>query len=233
MFNALSFQIVLNSPMVLYAKSLGASATILGVVVGMMPLLVIFQIPAAQYVARVGYKRFVYAGWGMRVIMIFFMALVPITAGFLNAENRLALMLLLLFAFNLSRGISSAGWLPWITSIVPPARRGQYLSREAGAVNLASFSTYVLSGLCLGGGHPRAWQFALLDALAEEKPRFVQEIRLFDLYQGKGIPEGRKSLAFRVVMQDTERTLTDAEADLAITKMVELLAHRFAATLRT
>ncbi len=73
----------------------------------------------------------------------------------------------------------------------------------------------------------------LLDALAAEKPRFVQEIRLFDLYQGKAIPEGRKSLAFRIVMQDTERTLTDEEADLAITKMVELLARRFAATLRT
>jgi len=38
-FNALSFQIVLSSPMVLYAKSLGASATILGVIAGMMPLL--------------------------------------------------------------------------------------------------------------------------------------------------------------------------------------------------
>src|SRR5439155_11260876 len=67
MFNALSFQIVLSSPMVLYAKTLGASATVLGVVAGMMPLLVIFQIPAAQYVARVGYKRFVYGGWGIRV----------------------------------------------------------------------------------------------------------------------------------------------------------------------
>src|SRR5437773_6185344 len=67
-FNALSFQIVIGSPMVLYAKSLDASATVLGIITGMMPLLVIFQIPAAHYVSRVGYKRFVYAGWGMRVI---------------------------------------------------------------------------------------------------------------------------------------------------------------------
>jgi len=29
----------------------------------MMPLLVIFQIPAASYINRVGYKRFVFAGW--------------------------------------------------------------------------------------------------------------------------------------------------------------------------
>src|SRR5215208_4045927 len=64
-FNAFSYQLVLSSPMVLYAKSLGASATILGIIAGMMPLLVIFQIPAANYIPRVGFKRFVYAGWGM------------------------------------------------------------------------------------------------------------------------------------------------------------------------
>src|SRR5256886_15915587 len=113
-FNALSFQLVLSSPMVLYARTLGASATVLGIVAGMMPLLVIFQIPAASYVSRVGFKRFVYAGWGTRVLFIFGMALVPLTGGFLDARNRLALMLMLLFCFNLSRGISSCAWLPWI-----------------------------------------------------------------------------------------------------------------------
>ncbi|MEY2409531.1 MAG: hypothetical protein QOF48_2201, partial [Verrucomicrobiota bacterium] len=46
-FNALSFQIIIGSPMVLYARTLGASATVLGLITGMMPLLVLFQIPAA------------------------------------------------------------------------------------------------------------------------------------------------------------------------------------------
>src|SRR5687767_10789929 len=102
-FNALSFQIVLGSPMVLYAKSLDASATVLGILAGMMPLLVIFQIPAAHYVNQVGYKRFVYAGWGVRVFFIFLMALVPLSGSFLDSSTRLALILTLLFAFNLSR----------------------------------------------------------------------------------------------------------------------------------
>src|SRR3954471_7536766 len=74
-FNALSFQIVLSSPMVLYARTLGASATVLGIIAGMMPLLVIFQIPAANHIARIGFKRFVYAGWGTRVMFIFVLAL--------------------------------------------------------------------------------------------------------------------------------------------------------------
>src|SRR5688500_8333308 len=106
-FNALSFQIVLGSPMVLYAKTLDASATVLGILAGMMPLLVIFQIPAANYVDRVGYKRFVFTGWGIRVGLIFLIALVPLGAAFLGPMARLSLILLLLFAFNLSRGISS------------------------------------------------------------------------------------------------------------------------------
>jgi len=164
-FNALSFQIVINSPMVLYAKTLGASATVLGIITGMMPLLVIFQIPAAQYVSRVGYKRFVYGGWGMRVMFIFGMAMVPMTYVFLNAANRLGLLLLLLFAFNLSRGISSCAWLPWITSLVPETVRGRYLARDAGCVNLASFGCFVLAACCLAG-EPQPWQFAILFAFS-------------------------------------------------------------------
>ncbi len=74
---------------------------------------------------------------------------------------------------------------------------------------------------------------ALLDAISDEKPAIVREVRLFDLYQGPSLPPGRKSLAFRVVMQDTERTLTDAEADAAREALVALWGRRFAATLRT
>src|SRR6478735_6147031 len=100
-FNALSFQIVLGSPMILYAKSLEASATVLGIIAGMMPLLVIFQIPAASHINRIGYRKFVLAGWSTRVLFIFAMALVPVAGAFLNQANRLALLLALLFCFNL------------------------------------------------------------------------------------------------------------------------------------
>src|SRR5205814_6171679 len=73
---------------------------------------------------------------------------------------------------------------------------------------------------------------ALLEAMEAQKPSIVTSIQLFDLYQGMGIPAGRKSLAFRVVMQDTERTLTDAEADAARDELVRLLGAKFSATLR-
>ena len=82
----------------------------------------------------------------------------------------------------------------------------------------------------VGAGTPAQ---ALLDAIFAEKPPIVREVGVFDLYQGAGLPHGRKSLAFRVVMQDTERTLTDAEADEARDAIVALLSRKFSATLRS
>jgi phenylalanyl-tRNA synthetase beta chain len=73
---------------------------------------------------------------------------------------------------------------------------------------------------------------ALLDVAVDGRPAIVREVRLFDLYQGPNLPAGTKSLAFRVVMQDTERTLTDAEADAARDALVELWGRRFGATPR-
>ena len=161
LFNALSFQIVLGSPMILYAKTLHANATVLGIIAGMMPLMVIFQIPAAQYINRIGYKRFVFAGWGSRTLFTFGMTLVPLATGFLDGTTRLVLLLALLFGFNLVRGISSCAWLPWITHLVPENHRGRYVSGDTAMANLGSFLTIVVSAFCLGQS-PKAWQFALI-----------------------------------------------------------------------
>src|SRR6202165_4290740 len=73
---------------------------------------------------------------------------------------------------------------------------------------------------------------ALLDAMQAEKPPIVRKVRVFDLYQGPSLPSGKKSVAFRVVMQHTERTLTDAEADAARDTLVALLGRKFSAILR-
>jgi phenylalanyl-tRNA synthetase beta chain len=72
----------------------------------------------------------------------------------------------------------------------------------------------------------------LLDGLSAHRQSLVQDIRLFDVYTGKGIDSGKKSLAFRIVMQDTQRTLQDAEVDAAMQHLVAYLQSAFAAQLR-
>lgn len=160
-FNALSFQPVLSSPMVLYAKSLGASATVLGVLAGMMPFLVITNLVAARFINRVGFQRFVLAGWSARVFLIFFMVAVPLTGGFLDTTTRLVLILALLFGFNLFRGISSSAWLPWIMELIPVPARGRHFARDQFCANGASVVALAFSGWVLGSG-TGTWRFPVV-----------------------------------------------------------------------
>ena len=57
-------------------------------------------------------------------------------------------------------------------------------------------------------------------------------VEIFDRYEGRGIPERRVSLAFRLVFQRADRTLTDAEVNRVIDRIVAALASRFGAELR-
>ncbi|MBL6765594.1 MAG: hypothetical protein ISQ14_11620 [Verrucomicrobiae bacterium] len=165
LFNALSFPIVVGSPMILYAKSLDATATILGIIAGMMPLLVILQIPAARHVPRFGYKRFVYSGWGIRTLIVLGIALVPLLGVWLGRTSQLGLLLLGLFGYNFSRGISSCAWLPWITAIVPESHRGRYLAGDAAWTNLGNFAIVLGAALWLGAD-PGPFHFAIMIGFA-------------------------------------------------------------------
>jgi phenylalanyl-tRNA synthetase beta chain len=72
---------------------------------------------------------------------------------------------------------------------------------------------------------------SLLDALQKAATGIIKQVNLFDVYQGKGLEDGKKSLAFRVVMQDTDKTLADAEVDVAISQLVAA-AQQLGAVLR-
>jgi phenylalanyl-tRNA synthetase beta chain len=73
---------------------------------------------------------------------------------------------------------------------------------------------------------------AMLDALKKGAPGIVADIALFDVYRGKGIDSDKKSVAFKVLLQDTHKTLTDAEAETAIQRLLKVLQEQFQAKLR-
>lgn len=72
----------------------------------------------------------------------------------------------------------------------------------------------------------------VLIAIKKAQIPLITEVALFDLYQGKGIAENKKSLALSVLMHDTQKTLTDSDADTAIANLLKYLQEKFAATLR-
>ena len=60
----------------------------------------------------------------------------------------------------------------------------------------------------------------------------LQDLILFDVYQGKGIESGRKSLAFGLILQDSSRTLTEQDVDEVLVQVQTALNDKFGATLR-
>ena len=55
---------------------------------------------------------------------------------------------------------------------------------------------------------------------------------LFDRYEGKGVPQGKVSLAFRLVFQREDRALKDDEIAKQMDRVVKMLRHRFDGELR-
>ncbi len=60
----------------------------------------------------------------------------------------------------------------------------------------------------------------------------LQRVDIFDVYRGKGVPDGKKSIALSLVFQSRERTLTDDEISKAVAKIVKALEREFQAQLR-
>jgi len=148
LYNQLNFQITLGAPMILYAKSLGASSTTIGIVAALAPLLTVLQLPTAYFIPKVGYKRFVLLGWFSRTIIVFSLAFLPLVTA-LDAATKTSLMLMCLFTFNVLRGISTGAWLPWLTSLIPETSRGAFLRRDQtfmqiGGVLAMALATFVL-----------------------------------------------------------------------------------------
>jgi MFS family permease len=148
-FNTASWSVVLGSPMLLFYQHLNASATILAIAACLAPVLNILQMPAAHFVERVGYRRFVLSGWTARSVVVVGMTLVAFLPDTVDRATRIVSMLALAFVYNTMRGISVCGFLPWFTHIVPESRRGEFLAKDQLAGAAASIACLFISGWLL------------------------------------------------------------------------------------
>jgi len=72
----------------------------------------------------------------------------------------------------------------------------------------------------------------LVAAIRVSASSLLKEVLVFDIYTGKGVESGRKSVALGLILQDFSRTLTDHEVEAEIETVVATLKQKFAATLR-
>ena len=60
----------------------------------------------------------------------------------------------------------------------------------------------------------------------------IEAAAIFDLYEGKGVPEGKKSLAIAVRIQPKDKTLTEPEIEALVQKIVSAVTKATGGTLR-
>jgi phenylalanyl-tRNA synthetase beta chain len=72
----------------------------------------------------------------------------------------------------------------------------------------------------------------VLEAIRKTGGAALTSVDVFDRWEGRGVPEGKVSLTFRLVFQRVDRSLTDPEVVKATDRVVNLLAHRFGGELR-
>jgi phenylalanyl-tRNA synthetase beta chain len=73
----------------------------------------------------------------------------------------------------------------------------------------------------------------ILKAAESAERSLVARVGVFDVYRGQGLPEDTKSIAIHVTLQPRERTLTEAEIDAAISRIVAEVSKKTGATLRS
>lgn len=72
----------------------------------------------------------------------------------------------------------------------------------------------------------------LMESAIRNKAKYLGSVSLFDLYEGKGVPEDSRSLAWALSFQSNDRTLTDEEVDSNMTVIVKALKEELGARLR-
>ena len=76
-------------------------------------------------------------------------------------------------------------------------------------------------------------QFEQIEHIARQtEKKLLKSVELFDVYEGKNLPDGKKSYAVNFILQDESKTLTDKQIDAIMTKLINNLKQKLGAELR-
>ena len=76
-------------------------------------------------------------------------------------------------------------------------------------------------------------EFAQIEQIARQtEKKILKNVELFDVYEGKNLPEGKKSYAVNFILQDDQKTLNDKQIEAIMNKLINNLKKQLGAELR-
>jgi len=200
-FNALSWQIGIGTPMVLFAEQLGAGPFEVGLAYSFVFVLTPVQILSTALLPRYGYKAVMLGGWGTRSVFLAVPAVLALLA--LGGERPWMVHALVwsVFFFCLCRSIGAASGISWFYAILPASIRGRYFASDQFAAAVASIGTLLA---CAG-------LFALLPVYWALLAQYLIALAgsTVSYFALRRMPDGERpvSISLRTVLRDTPRHL--------------------------
>jgi hypothetical protein len=200
-FNALTWQIAIGTPMVLFAERLGASSFQVGLAYSFVFLLTPVQVAATALLPHFGFKRVTLGGWGARS---FFLAVPVWLAVLAPATGRpwmVAMLVWSVFFFCLFRSIGASAMTTWLMGLLPAKVQGRYFASDQYVSGVAGVGALIACSAL----------FALLPIYTALLVQYVIALlgSTLSYYSLKQLPDIARpgAISLRSVLRDTPRLM--------------------------
>jgi hypothetical protein len=143
-FNGVTWMIGLGTPMVLMAEQFGADAFRVGLASAFVFLLLPVQVLATSTLARLGYRRQMVLGWGIRALFLLVPLGLALAAPADPAPWMVDLLVASVFGFCFFRAFGVAAHVPWLAAILPISVRGRFFATEGVVTSVVGVATLLL-----------------------------------------------------------------------------------------
>ncbi|MBU0680819.1 MAG: hypothetical protein KKD73_05290 [Proteobacteria bacterium] len=136
--NLASWQCIVGQVLVLFARSLGMPADLVGLLISFIPvsmLLVVMSIPAVEYL---GPRKLLITSWLLRTVLISSVFFIPLVSGHYGQRAGWLMLLFAVLGFSLVRAFGVGAWYPWLHEIVPRDNIADYFNSETILVQIAN-----------------------------------------------------------------------------------------------
>ena len=143
-FNALTWQVGIGTPVILFAEKLGANSFQVGLVYSFVFLLTPLQVLSTALLPRYGFKKIMMSGWTLRSVFLSVPLILALFAPEQGNPWMVRLLVWSVFFFCVFRAIGAAAIIPWLYALLPPGARGRYFSNDQFLSGLAGVGTLVV-----------------------------------------------------------------------------------------
>jgi len=143
--------VVLGTPAVLLAESLGANTFQVGLLYSFVFLLLPVQVIATATLPRFGYKKQVIFGWAMRTLFLVIPIYIVLSGPTEHNPAYVNWLLVSMFGFCFFRSVGTSAMQPWLFDLLPEKLQARYFSTDMAVVNVAGVIALVFCSLTFNG----------------------------------------------------------------------------------